>query len=345
MKSLQRICIVPHPRGVGGPASFRLRFSQALAARGISVTADLDDPAIDAVLVISGWRQLGKLWKLKRRGVPVVQRLDGINWMHRQTRFDLRYTLKAEYGNLLMNYTRNHIADHIIYQSDFVVHRWEEVYGPAPVSHTVIRNGVDLNQFSPDGTGDPPADHTRILVVEGTFDGGHDIGLKLALDLAHELAQTHGLDIELVVAGRANEAVRAYWNTYAKVPLVWMGVVERAEIPALDRSAHVYFSAELNAPCPNSVIEALACGLPVAAYATGSLPELVGGEAGQVVPYTGDPWSLELPDNAQSARMAEAVVEILQNQPRFRKAARARAEAEFGIQTLVDRYLEVLSSV
>jgi glycosyltransferase involved in cell wall biosynthesis len=342
MRALKKICIVPHPRGVGGPASFRQRFSQALAARGISVTADLDDPAIDAVLVISGWRQLGKLWRLKRRGVPIVQRLDGINWMHRMTRFKLRYYLKAEYGNILMSYTRKRLADHIIYQSEFVVRRWEQVYGAVPVPYTVIYNGVDLNEFSPDGPGEPPADRTRIMLVEGSFGGGHDVGLKLALDLAHELERDYQYAVELMVAGKAPDDVRNFWDGYAKVPITWKGVVGREEIPVLDRSAHVYFSAELNAPCPNSVIEALACGLPVAAYATGSLPELVGGDAGRVVPFEGDPWKLELP---QTSRLAEAVSEILQNQPRFRAGARARAQAEFDIQKLVDRYLEVLASV
>jgi glycosyltransferase involved in cell wall biosynthesis len=342
MKTVKQICIVPQTQGVGGPTSFRLRFSRGLAERGISVTANLDDPNTDAVLVISGWRQLIKLWRLKRRGVPVVQRLDGINWMHRQTPFNPRYFLKAEYGNLLMNYTRNRLADHIIYQSEFVARRWAEVYGPASVSHTVIHNGVDLETYSPIGPGKPPTDRCRIMVVEGTFDGGHDIGLRLVLDLAHELVNSHKLRVELVVAGRANEKVRAYWNGYAEVPLVWKGVVAREEIPVLDRSAHFYFSAELNAPCPNSVIEALACGLPVVAYDTGSLPELVGGDAGQVVPYPGNPWKLELPN---SARLAKAALEIYHNQVKFRAGARARAETKFDIHQLVARYLEVLSSI
>ena len=51
----------------------------------------------------------------------------------------------------------------------------------------------------------------------------------------------------------------------------------RERIPELDRSAHLLYSADLNAACPKSVIEALACGLPVVAFDTGALPELVQG--------------------------------------------------------------------
>jgi glycosyltransferase involved in cell wall biosynthesis len=95
----------------------------------------------------------------------------------------------------------------------------------------------------------------------------------------------------------------------------------------------------LNAACPNSVIEAMACGLPVLAFATGALPELVTGDSGRVVPYGGDPWKLDNPD---ILALTEAAVEILQDQSHYRKAARQRAEEAFGMDKMVDRYLDVL---
>ena len=67
--------------------------------------------------------------------------------------------------------------------------------------------------------------------------------------------------------------------------------------------------------------------------------ELVTGDSGRVVPYGGNPWKLDKPD---VAALAQAAAEILQDQGRFRKAARLRAEEAFGLDTMVDRYLEVL---
>jgi glycosyltransferase involved in cell wall biosynthesis len=87
------------------------------------------------------------------------------------------------------------------------------------------------------------------------------------------------------------------------------------------------------------VIEALACGLPVAGFDTGSLRELVGDEAGSIVPYGGNPWKLEMPD---INGLAEAVNKMLDDQPRHRKAARARAESMLGVEGMVDAYLKVL---
>lgn len=341
MREVKKICIMPQTRGVGGPASFRQRISAGLAEHGIQVSADLRGPC-DAVLLISAWRQLSQLWRLKRAGVPIIQRLDGINWMHRETSFDLRYYLKAEYSNLLMRYTRKHLADRIVYQSEFVAHRWQQVYGPVPAPHTVIHNGVDLKSVSPQGESWPPGDRQRVLVVEGTYGGGYDLGVKFVLDMAAGVERKYGILLEVLFVGLATDAVREKWTAYAQVPVQWLGVVPRQDIPRLNRSAALFYSVDLNPACPNTVIEALACGLPVLAYDTGALPEMVLADAGRVVPYRADPWKLELPP---TDGLVDAAADILQNQARFRAAARARAEAAFDLQDMVRKYLEVLRAV
>jgi glycosyltransferase involved in cell wall biosynthesis len=95
----------------------------------------------------------------------------------------------------------------------------------------------------------------------------------------------------------------------------------------------------LNPSCPNAVIEAIACGLPVVAFDTGALPELVQSDSGRVVPYGGNPWRLE-PPNLDG--LAQAAAEILANQGHYRMAARARAEAMFGLDKMIEGYLNIL---
>ena len=53
----------------------------------------------------------------------------------------------------------------------------------------------------------------------------------------------------------------------------------------------------------------------VVGFDTGSLSEIVQGDAGRVVPYGTDHWKLKPPDIPALARAAE---EVLEDQPRFR---------------------------
>jgi glycosyltransferase involved in cell wall biosynthesis len=117
--------------------------------------------------------------------------------------------------------------------------------------------------------------------------------------------------------------------------------VSGERIPEIDRSAHVLFAADINPACPNSVIEALACGLPVAGFDTGALSEIVTDPCGKIVPYGGNPWELDPPDIDGLAR---GVNIIINEQAGYRKAARMRAETEFGLDKMVEGYLDVFRS-
>jgi glycosyltransferase involved in cell wall biosynthesis len=343
-----RICIVPRLAGVGGMVSFRARLSAGLEGRGIRVTDDVQSGA-DAVLVIGGTRQLGGLWRARRGGARIVQRLNGMNWLHRQRRTGLRHFIRSGTGNWLLATIRSRLAHTIVYQSEFSRGWWERVYGPTPAAYSVIYNAVDLTQFTPHGAHTRPEGKCRILLVEGSLMGGYEYGLEAAAGLAGGLAgledfaysRSYPEGVELMVAGRVAPEVSARWQARSPVPIQWAGLLPAQAIPALDRSAHLLYSADINAACPNAVIEALACGLPVLAFDTGALPELVEGGAGRVVPYGGDPWKLDPPD---LPALTQAALDILVNLDDYRAAARRRAEDLFGLDRMLDAYIKVLLS-
>jgi glycosyltransferase involved in cell wall biosynthesis len=203
----------------------------------------------------------------------------------------------------------------------------------------VIYNGVDLEKYTPSGASQRPAGRFRLLLVEGSLGGGYEMGLETAASLAAELTEVHAKPIELVIVGKVSESLRSAWQAQAVVPIHFTGPVPQAQIPEIDRSAHLLYSADIHPACPNSVIEAMACGLPVVAFETGALPELVAGDAGRIVPYGGNAWRLDRPDLPALAR---AAVEILNDIDHFRAAARARAAQAFGLDRMVDAYLDVL---
>ncbi len=338
-----KLCLTPKVHGVGGMVSFAAKLSDGLKVRGIETMTDLHGTGYDTLLVIGGTRDLPGLWRARRRGVRIVQRLNGMNWIHRIHRTGWRHFLRAEYGNFILATIRARLANHIVYQSEFARRWWERVYGPARVPCSVIYNGVDLNSYTPAGPSNRPEDRYRLLLVEGSLGGGYEMGLETAVQLVEILGRFPNLDkpVELMVVGRVAASLQARWQEQARATIVFSGLAPRECIPEIDRSAHLLYSADVNAACPNSAIEALACGLPVIGFDTGALPELVTGDAGRVVPYGRDVWQLEPPD---MDGLAGAAAEILMNPQRFREEARSRAVQAFGLDHMVAAYLEVFAN-
>jgi glycosyltransferase involved in cell wall biosynthesis len=239
----------------------------------------------------------------------------------------------------MLTLIRNRLADRVVYQSRFSRRWWERERGKTPVPDCTIHNGVDLDQFTPSGKHNRPQDRFRILMVEGNLGGGYETGLQTGVELANRAALWLEKPVELVVAGKVSPALSSRWQKHSRSPVYFTGPLDNLQIPELDRSAHLFYSGDLNPACPNSVIEALACGLPVAAFDTGAIPELVIQNAGQVVPYGGDPWKLE---KADVDGLVSAAVKILEDQDAYRSAARARAERGLGLDKMVDAYLEFM---
>jgi glycosyltransferase involved in cell wall biosynthesis len=337
-----KLCLAPKVHGVGGMVSFAAKLSDGLKARGIETSTDLHSANYDTLLVIGGTRDLPGLWRARRRGVRIVQRLNGMNWIHRIHRTGWRHFLRAEYGNFILATIRSRMADHIVYQSEFARRWWEQVYGPTRVPCSVIYNGVDLNNYSPEGPSSRPKDRYRLLLVEGSLGGGYEMGLETAVHLAESLGRfpNLGRPVELMVVGRVAASLQTRWQQQSQAPIEFSGLVSRERIPEIDRSAHILVSADINAACPNSVIEALACGLPVIGFDTGALPELVQGDAGRVIPYGRDVWRLE-PPNVDG--LTGAAAEILAAPEFFQAEARSRAIQAFGLDRMVAAYMDVFA--
>jgi glycosyltransferase involved in cell wall biosynthesis len=328
--------------GIAGPANFQRRLEEGLSRHGIEVSYDLHDLPYDAILVIGATRKLLDLWQMHRRGVPIVQRLNGLNWIHRHVGTGWRHYLRAELNNLLLRTIRSGLADHVVYQSNFAQGWWDRVYGKAAVESSVVYNAVPLDIYTPNGAQDRPQDRMVVLMVEGNLSGGYEVGLEMGVELARRLQQHHDLKVELHIAGNATEEVRSRWDPSMHPFVQWLGLVPIEKIPFLDRSAHLLYSSDPNPACPNAVIEALACGLPVVAFDTGALKEIVSKDAGKLAKYGGDPWSLEKPD---MDALVDAATEVLKDQSRFREGARARAVEQFGLDRMVEGYLQVFRSI
>jgi glycosyltransferase involved in cell wall biosynthesis len=121
----------------------------------------------------------------------------------------------------------------------------------------------------------------RFLVWVGTLDPPDP---RKGLDrLVAEVARGHGLP--LVLAGRAEAQARRL-----AVPgrVLLTGRVEDSELGALLSAADAMVFPSEDEGYGLPPVEALACGTPVAAYAAGALPEVLGGVTGAALVEPGD---------------------------------------------------------
>jgi glycosyltransferase involved in cell wall biosynthesis len=176
---------------------------------------------------------------------------------------------------------------------------------------TVIRNGVDLDLWTPGPGGGPPVWSGRIVPEKG-------------LDLAIRAARAAGTGLR--IAGPCPHL--DYFSSQIR-PLLgdgveYLGHLDHLELAALVGSATVaVVSPRWDEPYGLVVAEAMACGTPVAAFARGALPELV-------TPASG---VLARPDDVDDLAAAMGTAAGLD-----RAAVRRAAVEHCSIDAMVDGY-------
>lgn len=318
----------PHPPGSGGPGGFQRRFEQELKNKGWTIKYASDAVRPDVVFVVGGTRRLFWLLKMKLKGIPIIYRLDGINWLHRKRKDGLKQLLMGEIHNFLNKIIHAFLANHIVYQSQFVKKWWEKEGWRKRRKWTIIHNGVNLKEFCPASLLEKTV---PLVCLEGMIDYSPYV-IQL-LNQFRELLPDF-IQIELY-GGFANKKLA----TELSNKIHYHGAVTRDKVSEVLRNS-VYLSLDVNPACPNTVVEALASGSPVVAFDTGALPELVVGDAGIVVPYGSDPWQLEFPDVKALSR---AILKVMGNYTDYSKKARKIAEERYSIDTMTEKYYDIIN--
>lgn len=198
----------------------------------------------------------------------------------------------------------------------------------------VLRPGVDLTHFHP--AGHPSTNPPTALLLGAIVDWKRpDLALEIAALAARELP-----DLRVKVAGaplaEAGGELLADLKRRASQPdlagrVDFAGQVE--DTPAALATCTCLLHCADREPYGMALVEALACGRPVAAPAAAGPLEIVDGSCGVLYP-AGD---------AQAA--AAALVEVVRRAPDLGRAARTRAETRFDRRTGRARFAALVGDV
>jgi len=239
------------------------------------------------------------LWIGWARSTPVVVNYRG---------GEAREYLVASSARVLPSLAR---AFRLVVPSGFL----QEVFGEFGVEAQVIPNIVDLETFSP---ADECKGEGLTLVVTRNLEAIY--GLDTAIR-AVAIAAPHAPNIHLKIAGSGpllNDLQALASELGVAQSVSFLGRLERAEVAALYRQADAMLNPARVDNMPNSVLEALACGLPVISTNVGGVPFIV--ENGRTA-------LLVDPDDAEA--MARAILALQADDSlRQRLAANGRAEVE-----------------
>jgi sugar transferase (PEP-CTERM/EpsH1 system associated) len=201
-----------------------------------------------------------------------------------------------------------------------------------------IYNGVDAERFRPAVAGAQPvagcpfaAPAHWLIGTVGRMQGVKDQVL-LARAFVLALQQQPGLRerwrLVMVGEGPLREQALHILTQAGVASLAWLPG-ERADVPQIMQSLQCFVLPSLAEGISNTILEAMACGLPVVATAVGGNAELVAaGRTGDVVPAA-DPQAL-----------ADALMRVAHDDCAARWGAEGRREVErrFSMQAMVGAY-------
>ncbi len=196
-----------------------------------------------------------------------------------------------------------------------------------------IYNGVDTQRFAP-GSQRLPHEIPDGALVVGMVARLDPIKDPMTLLQAFARLRVRHDNAYLVIVGNGplREQIEGHVEAAGLTDSVWMAGA-RDDIPALLRGMDIFVLPSLNEGISNTILEAMATGLPVIATRAGGNPELV---------VAGETGSLFAPgDVAGLTAHLEAYAGNADLRRRHGAAARRRVESTFSPQAMVDGYLSL----
>lgn len=314
-------------KDIGGTKTFFQNLSFALTARGISVSNQFSKD-FDTLFIIADCPLRNVLYA-KIFGKNIIQRLDGV--YHRATPAGWLYPLY----NLKMKLIHRFFADQVIYQSIFSQKSSEKFLGKTRAKTHLIYNGTDTKKISLCRN---TTIQSKVRLV--TFAKFRRMDQIVPLIESVKLLDPEKFSFDIY--GSYTENLEIFFKNLPK-NISFLGKKENDELLALLNQYHIFLFSDQSA-CPNSVLEAMAAGLPVVAYNRGSIPEIVtDGMDGYIIDTIDhDVFSNAYPfDSTKYEHFSKMIIKASSMIDQMSTLARDTIAKRFDIKKMTQEYIRV----
>ncbi len=265
----ENIQFVNKPKPYGGPSSFQVRLINYLINKNFQVTFSYEKKKPDLLFLISSTRKYFWIIKNKIKNKKIIQRLDGFLWKHKFENEGFFFKIKCELMNLNMIFIRKYLADHIVYQSQYLKDEWDLKYGKVSKQFSIIHNAASNEFFRKKINFNENLDF-EIICVEGSIQND-----ELTLAILKSLEK-------IVIKKNKISKINVYGDhslidlkKFTEKKIEFHGLISRESVSKIyDKPNLIFFMLEINPPCPNSLIESICAGIPSIGFDTGSYSEL-----------------------------------------------------------------------
>jgi glycosyltransferase involved in cell wall biosynthesis len=240
-------------RANAGPSNFMNNLKSSLEIKNISKTSFFINPFTSCNIYAN---QIRNPWNK-----PYFFRVDGVGFDTSKTDEETK-----KLNETLLNGIKN--SKGVIYQSEFSKKLAEKTLGYKPKNSTIIINGTNQDIFNNEGDNlrsdlDIP-ENSLVFVTSAKWRPRKR--LEDTIDSFKRFRNEYNKDTYLIVIG--------YENTDSE-NIIYIPHIENSELPKYLRTADIYLFLGWVDPCPNSVVEAISCGLPVICTNIGGTKEIV----------------------------------------------------------------------
>lgn len=323
-------------RETGGSSSFAKKFKKGLEEKGHEAFFDFRKD-YDILFVIIQCNPL-YLLHAKLNHKKIIHRLDGLYYWSVAT---WKYPLL----NLAPKLIHKFFSDFTVYQSIYSKYCADKFLGKRKdEKYSIIYNGIDTKLFSSEGEKienlrDNP-DQKIFITVSKFRRTDQIIPIIEALEIYRK---KYNGNFKLLIIGDFSREITNLPNQFRNFTyLKFLGKIPNEDLPKYERSSDVFLMTHLNPPCPNNIIEAMSCGLPICGVADGAMSELTSlGKNSLLIEIKGDAfWKRR---NYDIQKFAENLNIIIKNLDYFSTHSRKIAKEKFSLDDMIFNYTKLFN--